>query len=138
MSCITLFLEHDPRHRGSIRLVALTVAYWFVLLLAIYITGALCVLLGKRQARPPVASPSDSKLHAAKDEPLVGPIAYPIYVVAKDDFCFFTMAAQADLRHGEEIDIEDGLYQGWDGEGGYLEILRDDALKEPTAHATIV
>src|SRR5579864_3356791 len=57
---------------------------------------------------------------------------YPIFVLEKDDRSFHKIDSPTGLDWFERIDIEDGLYCGWDSDAQYFDLVWDKPTHRPT------
>lgn len=48
---------------------------------------------------------------------------YPLFILAQDDRSLYKINCKRDLDWFEKIDIEDGLYCGWDKDGYPIKII---------------
>jgi hypothetical protein len=51
---------------------------------------------------------------------------YPLYILSKDDFSIRIFKSSKELVWMEDVDIEEGLYSGWDSEGYPFRVLWTD------------
>ena len=51
---------------------------------------------------------------------------YPLYILSKDDFSIRIFKSSKELVWMDEVDIEEGLYSGWDSEGYPFRVLWTD------------
>lgn len=52
---------------------------------------------------------------------------WPVYIIARDDLSFREVLSERDLDWYECIDIEEGMYEGWDSSGRHFILECDES-----------